>query len=265
MQKKILKVDNIVVDSHCHLTKINKNVHETIQRAEEHGVKFMLTICAEKSDAQKIREITRKYSNVFGSFGIHPEYAEKELLSVEEIIDFAKSINAIAIGETGLDYFYDASDRKKQKQSFKNHILAASKLNIPVIIHSREAEDDTIAILEEMKKICEFKAILHCYSSKHYLAEYAVKNNIYVSASGIITFNKTESIRETFKLIPKDLLLVETDSPFLAPTPFRGKECEPAMTTLTVDILAKLHNTTAEKMAKITTQNFRTLFKNVIK
>jgi TatD DNase family protein len=244
---------------------IKQNLDEVIAKSVEHGVKYMLTICTEMADVEKIKPIVKKYDNVFCSFGIHPHEAEKDFLTVDEIIHFTQSMGAVAIGETGLDYFYDYSDRQKQKQSFKNHIIAAAKTNLPLIIHTRDAEDDTIAILDEMRAKHDFKAVFHCFSSNIKLAEYAVKNGIYMSASGILTFNKSENVRDAFKIIPKNLLLAETDAPFLAPIPFRGKECEPAMITLTVERLAQLHNTTAEQMAKITTQNFKTLFKGLIK
>lgn len=263
--KSFLKVENMVIDSHCHLNMIKQNLDSVVKNAEDNGVKYMLTICTELSDIDDIKHIVKKYPNVFCSCGIHPHAAEKELLSVEEIVQFAKSMHAIAIGETGLDYFYDYSDRKTQKQSFKNHIIAAAKLKLPLIIHTRDAEDDTMQILDEMAKQYDFKAIFHCFSSSLKLAEYAVKNGIYMSASGILTFNKSENVREAFRLVPKNLLLVETDAPFLAPVPFRGKECEPVMTNHTLQVLADLHHTKLEDMAKVTTQNFRTLFKHVIK
>ncbi|HAG53549.1 MAG TPA: hypothetical protein DCL21_07170 [Alphaproteobacteria bacterium] len=255
----------MVVDSHCHLNKIKQDLDTVIKNAEENGVKYMLTICTELADVDEIKPIVKKYKNVFCSFGIHPHSVENEMLSVEQIMQFAKSANAIAIGETGLDYFYDYADRKSQKESFKNHIIAASKLNLPVIIHTREAEDDTILVLDEMRKLYDFKAIFHCFSSDVRLAEYAVKNDIYMSASGILTFNKSQGVRDSFKIVPKNLLLVETDAPFLAPVPFRGKECEPVMTNNTLQTLADLHHTPTEDMARITTENFRRLFKHCIK
>ena len=264
MNKKILKINSTVIDSHCHLEKIKLESSSVIENAINHGVAFMLTICTELADVDKINQLTKKHKNVFATFGIHPDYSKTELLSPEDIMNYAKSMKAIGIGETGLDYHYNADSKGPQKKSFKNHIIAASKLNIPLIIHSRKAEEDTIAILEEMKQQYDFKAILHCYSSNIKLAKYAIENNIYLSASGILTFNKSLEIQEIFKNTPKNLLLVETDAPFLAPVPFRGKECEPAMITSTIQKLAELHKTSAEKMAEITTQNFKTLFKNVI-
>ena len=263
--KSFLKVENMVVDSHCHLNMIKQDLDTVMRNAQENGLMHMLTICTQLSDMETIKPIVKKYNNVSCTFGIHPHEAEQELLTVEQIMQFAKSMNAVGIGETGLDYFYDHSDRKMQKQSFKNHIIAASKLNLPIVIHTRDAEDDTMAILDEMRKDYDFKAIFHCFSSDISLAEYAVKHDIYMSASGILTFNKSENVREAFRIIPKHLLLVETDAPFLAPVPFRGKECEPVMTNHTLQCLADLHHVNVEDMAKQTTQNFRTLFKNVIK
>lgn len=263
--KSFLKVENMVVDSHCHLNMVKQDLDTVINNAKNNGVAYMLTICTQLADVDDIKKITKKYNNVMCTFGIHPHEAEKELLTVEQIIQFAKSMNAVAIGETGLDYFYDHSDRKLQKQSFKNHIIAASKLDLPIVIHTREAESDTMAILDEMRSQYDFKAIFHCFSSSQELAEYAVKNGIFMSASGILTFNKSENVREAFRIVPKDLLLVETDAPFLAPVPFRGKECEPVMTNHTLQVLADLHHTPIEEMAKRTTENFRRLFKNAIK
>lgn len=264
--KSFIKTKNMVVDSHCHLDMIKEDLDTVIATAKEHGVQHMMTICTELVEVDKIKQIVKKYPNfVSCSFGIHPSETKVDNLSVEEIVSFAKSMNAVAIGETGLDYFYDSSDRKIQKQSFKNHIMAAAKLNLPVIIHTRDAEDDTIAVLDEMKKNYDFKAIFHCFSSSKKLAEYAVKNGIYMSASGILTFKKSEEVRESFKMVPKDLLLVETDAPFLAPVPFRGKECSPVMTNNTLQVLADLHACKIEDMAKITTENFRRLVKGAIK
>jgi len=261
MEKKILKIETPVIDSHCHLDAMKQNIDDVIENAKNHGVSTILTICTELADIEKIKPILKKHKNVFTSFGIHPEFAETDVLSADDIISYAKSTNAIGIGEVGLEYFNADSSKKSQKENFKNHIIAASKLNLPLIIHSRQAEDDTIAILEEMKAKYRFKAILHCYSSDKKLADYAIKNDIYISASGIITFNKSEELREVFKTVPKNLLLVETDAPFLAPVPFRGKECEPAMVNHTLQTLAELQGISAEKMAKITTDNFNRLFK----
>jgi len=263
--KSFLKTENMVIDSHCHLNKIKQDLDTVLKNAKDNGVKYMLTICTELADVDEIKAITKKYNNVLCTFGIHPHEAENELLSVEQIMQFAKSMSAVAIGETGLDYFYDHSDRKQQKQSFKNHIIAASKLGLPLVVHTRDAEDDTIAILDEMRKQYDFKTIFHCFSSDIRLAEYAVKNDIYLSASGILTFKKSENVRDSFRLVPKNLLLVETDAPFLAPVPFRGKECEPVMTNNTLQTLADIHHTPVEDMARITTENFRRLFKNCIK
>lgn len=262
--KNYIKVENMVIDSHCHLNMIKENLDDVVKRAEENGVKYMLTICTELADVDDIKHIVKKYPNVFCTFGIHPHEAEKELLTAEQIIQLAKSMNAVAIGETGLDYFYDHSDRKKQKESFKNHIIAASQLNLPLVVHTREAEVDTMQIIDEMRKQYDFDVIFHCFSSSIELAEYAVKNDIYMSASGILTFNKSDDVREAFRIVPKHLLLVETDAPFLAPVPFRGKECTPVMTNHTLQVLADLHQTKLEDMAKQTTQNFRTLFKHII-
>ncbi|MCP4355355.1 MAG: TatD family hydrolase [Proteobacteria bacterium] len=264
MDKNFLKINSTVIDSHCHLDMIKLDSSAVIENALNHGVDFMVTICTELADVEKIVSLSKKYKNVFVTFGIHPEHAETEMLSPEDIISYAESMKAIGIGETGLDYHYNPASKQAQEESFKNHIIAASKLNIPLIIHSREAEDETIAILEEMKKQYDFKTVLHCFSSNIKLAEFAIQNDMYISASGIVTFNKSEKIQKIFKKVPKNLLLVETDAPFLAPVPFRGKECEPAMVTQTVQKLAELHNISTEEMAEITTQNFKTLFKNII-
>lgn len=260
--KSFLKVNNKVVDSHCHLNMIKDDLDTVINNAKTHGLQFMLTICTELSDVDDIKKIVKKYPNdVACSFGIHPHEAEKELLSVEQIVAFATSMNAVAIGETGLDYYYDHSDRETQKQSFRNHIIAASKMNLPLIIHTREAEDDTMLILTEMRKSYDFTAIFHCFSSSVELAKYAINNDIYLSASGILTFKNAESVREAFTIAPKHLLLVETDSPFLAPIPFRGKPCQPVMTNHVLAQLAELQKTPIEEMAKITTNNFYSIVK----
>lgn len=182
------------------------------------------------------------------------------MLSVNDIVSHASRPRVIGIGETGLDYFYNHAPREKQIISFKNHLAAARQLNLPVIIHTRDAEEDTMHVLDEALAEGPLKLLFHCFSSSEVLARYAVEKGIYLSASGIITFNKAEEVRQGFALAPLHLLLVETDAPYLAPTPHRGKENHPAYTHLVAQKLAELKGLSTTEVAQATTHNFFTLF-----
>lgn len=252
----------MLVDSHCHLDdeRLYPNVDAILQRADAAGIKVLQTICTERKDFPVISALADMYPNVYCSFGIHPHHADKDIVEESEILEAAQHPKVIGIGETGLDYFYENAPRQEQIDSFKKHIRAARKLDLPVIIHSRDADDDTIAIMDEMREEGPYKALFHCFSSSPKLAEYGVKNDVSFSASGIITFKKSDELREIFKGIPEDLILVETDAPYLAPVPMRGKTCEPAFTAHTAQHLADIREVSLEHLAKVTTKNFFTLF-----
>ncbi len=256
----------MLVDSHCHLDdeKLLPEIESILQRADEAGIKVMQTICTQRKDFPIIKDLAESHSNIYCSFGIHPHSAADDIVDEAEIIEAAQHPKVIGIGETGLDYFYENSPRQEQIDSFKKHIRAARKLDLPVIIHSRDADDDTIAIMDEMREEGAYKALFHCFSSSKRLADYGVKNGVYMSASGIITFKKSQELRDIFKEVPEDLLLVETDAPYLAPEPLRGKVCEPAFTAHTARRLADIREITLEHLASVTTANFFKLFNKAV-
>ncbi len=254
----------MIVDSHCHLND-NKfkdtDIASIIQNAKDAGVEVMQTICCKKSEFADIHNIAMHHDAVYCSFGIHPHHAGEEPLTYDEIIEAGKQAKVIGIGETGLDYYYNNAPKEEQIQSFKMHIRAAKQLDLPVIIHTRDAEEDTMHVLDEMfAELGAFKALFHCFSSSYELAEYAIKKGIYLSASGIISFKNTDHIQQAFKDAPLDKILIETDAPYLAPVPHRGKRNEPAFTKNVADKLAEIRGVSTEDITKSTTDNFFQLF-----
>jgi TatD DNase family protein len=255
----------ILVDSHCHLNYAldkGEDIAELIKRSDENHVKYMQTIGTTRDDFKIIQPLAEKYENVFCSYGIHPHNAgEGGLITADEIREGCALNKVIGIGETGLDYFYDNAPREDQWKSFVTHLEVARELDMPVIIHTRDAEEDTMSILKEAMQEGQSKILLHCFSSKLPLAEFAVEHGLYMSASGIITFGaNAEEVRQGFMLCPMDKLLVETDAPYLAPKPYRGKTNEPAYTLHTAEKLADMKSVSLEEMAKATTDNFFMLF-----
>jgi len=252
----------MIVDSHCHLDdeRFADDLPDVLKRAEEAGIAYMQTICTKKADFEVIHKLALSHDNIFCSYGIHPHHADTDVVDEAEIIKHAKLDKVIGIGETGLDYYYDNSDRAAQQLSFRRHLAAAQDVDLPVIIHTRDAEADTMSILDDARKAGKNRLLFHCFSSSVELARYAVDHDIYVSASGILTFKKADELREAFKIVPPELLLVETDAPYLAPVPLRGKRCEPAYTAHTAAFLADLKGMSVEDLADITTRNFFSLF-----
>lgn len=251
-----------LVDSHCHLDdeRLYGEVDAVLQRADAAGVKVLQTICTQRKDFPVISALSETYPNLYCSFGIHPHHADTDVVDEAEIITAAQHPKVIGIGETGLDYFYENAPKAEQIESFKRHIRAARTLGLPVIIHSRDADDDTIAIMDDLRQEGAYKALFHCFSSTAKLAQYGVEKGVYFSASGIITFKKSNELRDIFKSIPEELLLVETDAPYLAPEPMRGKTCEPAYTAHTAQRLADIRGVTVQQLASATTANFFKLF-----
>lgn len=253
----------VIVDSHCHLDdeRLLPDVAGVLARAREAGVKYMQSICTTRKDFPIIHKLAQENKGLWCSYGIHPHHADDDVASYDELIEKGSLPRVIGIGETGLDYFYDHSAREMQRESFRTHIRAARALDLPVIIHTRDADEDTMAIMDEMRAEGPYRALFHCFSSTPALADYAVRHGIYVSASGIITFGKkAEEVREGFRRVPLELLMVETDAPYLAPTPHRGKTCEPAFTVFTAQCLADLKQVPLTTLAEATTNNFFKLF-----
>ena len=254
----------MIIDSHCHLEyePMGSNLGEVIERAHNNNVKYLLSISTTNESYLRILEIVDKYKNVYGTYGIHPhETKDYKDLSDKDII---KKINLnkkiIGIGETGLDFYYDYSDRSTQKKVFIEHIKAAQTLNLPLIVHTRSAEEDTYQILKSEKKNKDFKVLIHCFTGSELFAHKLVDLGCYISASGVVTFKKSEKLANTFLSLPNDKILVETDSPYLSPEPLRGKPNEPSHIIHTVNFLSKIKNINPDEFAKITTSNFFKLF-----
>lgn len=249
-----------LTDSHCHLDYPDTNIDEAVQEAEQAGVTRLLTVSVKLSDPSPVF-LSEKYPNVFASVGVHPEYAaeEEEGTTVEALCRASQHPKVIGFGETGLDYHYNSDTKEAQKRLFRIHLKAAKKTGLPVIIHTRDAEEDTLEILKS-EASPSLKGVLHCFSSRAFLATEALKLGFYVSASGIITFGKAEELRQTFKEIPLERLLVETDSPYLSPVPFRGKTNRPSHVVKTAEKLAEIKGISVEELSEITTRNFLTLF-----
>ena len=253
----------MIVDSHCHLDfpELYADLDGVIARAKNAGVERMLTICTSVASIPKVLAIADKYPEVYAAIGIHPHRVEEHgVLPVEQIVSWTEHPKVIGIGETGLDYHYDKSPRDMQRASFANHIEAARQTGLPFITHTRNADADTSAIIEEMCGDGQAAGLLHCFSSGRALAENAVTNGLYISFSGILTFRNSQDIRDTAKIVPQDRLLVETDAPFLAPVPKRGKTNEPAFTAYTAGVLAETCGIGSDQMNEVTTDNFFNLF-----
>jgi TatD DNase family protein len=257
---------SLIVDSHCHLDYdgLHENLPAVLQRAEEAGVGLVLTISSRVKHIDKILSIARAYENVFCTVGTHPHNAHEELdVTIADLVQLSQHPKVVGLGEAGLDYFYDNSPREAQMQGFRKHIAAARESGLPLVIHTREAEDDTARVLEEEMVKGTFKAVLHCFTSQQWLAERGVALGLYVSFSGILTYKTADNLRETAKALPADRILVETDAPFLAPIPFRGKSNEPAFVAKTLEMLAQTRGQSRNEMAEITSANFFRLFDKV--
>ncbi len=256
----------MLVDSHCHLDYLERDgrLDDAIARARTAGVGLMLTIGTRLDAFDKVRAIAERHDDVYCTVGVHPHEAENEAeVEIDRLLDAARHPKVVGIGETGLDYYYDKSPRDIQRRLFRIHIRAARASGLPVIVHTREADDDTVAILAEEMAEGAFRGLIHCFSTSRELAENSVEMGLYVSMSGILTFDNTDTIRATARDLPLDRLLVETDSPYLAPVPRRGKRNEPAFVVHTAAKLAEIRGITAEELAQATTENFFTLFSKI--
>ena len=251
-----------MIDSHCHLDHepLYQNLNEVILRSKNAGITKLLTICTNLDSFENIKKIINLDPIIYGTFGIHPHDADKNLISKDKIIENSKFSNKIiGIGETGLDFYYNNSDKKNQIKSFINHIEACSDLKKPLIVHSRNAENETFDILNEYNNT-GIKILMHCFTGSQNFAKKLLDLNSYFSASGIITFKNSSELRDAFAYIPNDKIIVETDSPFLAPMPMRGKKNEPSFIKYTLEKLAEIKLLTPEEIDKITTKNFNTIF-----
>ena len=253
----------MLVDSHCHLDfpDFAEDRDGVVARALAAGVGTMVTISTRVRRFDQIRAIAEAYPQIFCSVGTHPHNAAEEIdVTAAELVSLAKHPRVVAIGEAGLDYFYDRYPRDAQAQGFRTHIAAARETGLPLVIHARDADDDIASILEEETGKGAFPFVLQCFSSGRRLAERGVALGGYVSFSGILTFRKSDELRDIARGVPRDRLLVETDAPFLAPMPHRGKTNEPAFVAYTAAVLAETIGVTPDEIARITTDNFFRLF-----
>jgi TatD DNase family protein len=251
-----------LVDSHCHLDYLARDgdLAGVLARARNAGVGTMLTIGTKLREFDGVCAIAEAHADVVCSVGIHPHEAQNEDADIERIVALARHPKVVAIGETGLDYFYDKSPRALQQANFRVHLAAAQHAGLPVIVHARDADDDTAAMLGEAARAGPLTGVLHCFTSTPRLAQAALELGLYISISGIVTFKNAEALRETVRTIPLERLLVETDSPYLAPVPVRGKSCEPAFIVHTAARLAELKGVSAPVLAAATSANFFRLF-----
>ena len=251
-----------MIDSHCHLDHepLYDNITEVISRSKETGITKLLTICTTLDSFEKIKEIVEKDKMIYGTYGIHPHETKNNYVDKIMIVEAVKKNNKIiGIGETGLDFFYNHSNKEKQISSFKAHIEASIELNMPIIIHSRSAEKETFDILNSYKNT-NLKILMHCFTGSLEFSKKLQTLNAFFSASGIITFKNSIDLQNTFKTISLEKLLIETDSPFLAPIPMRGKKNEPSFIKYTLEKLSTLKKISVEQMSKLTTDNFNKLF-----
>lgn len=253
----------MLVDSHCHLDfpDFECELDAIVERAEAAGVGAMLTISTHVRRFERIRAVAERFENVCCSVGTHPHYAAQERdVTLAEILDLAGYRKTVAIGEAGLDYHYERSPIPDQEHGFRLHIAAARETGLPLVIHSRDADEHTGRILKEEMEKGPFRAVLHCFTGGRALAMLGIELGLYVSFSGVLTFNKSEDLRATAAEIPLDRLLVETDAPYLAPVPKRGKRNEPAFVTHTAGVLAQVKGVSEDEIARLTTENFFRLF-----
>ena len=258
----------MLVDSHCHLDfpDFQDELDAVVGRARDAGVGRMVTISTRVRRQNELLAIAERFPDVFCSVGTHPHHAHEELdIGTAELVERARHPKVVAIGEAGLDYHYENSPRDAQERGFRAHIAAARETGLPLVIHAREADDDVAGILREEMAKGAFPAVLHCFTGSRELAFAGIELGLYVSFTGILTYKKTDALRAIARDLPPDRILVETDSPYLAPGKYRGKRCEPAYVVETAKLLAEVRGVTPEEIARQTTENFFRLFRKVPK
>ena len=251
-----------MIDSHCHLDRepIYSSLDKVLLRSKNVGIVKLLTICTSDENFKVVLELVDKDSMIYGTYGIHPHEADNFILQKNDIVQKLQvHSKIIGVGETGLDFYYNNSKEELQIESFENHIRASIETKLPLIVHSRNAETQTFQLLNKYKNE-NLKILMHCFTGSPQFAEKLLVMNSYFSASGIITFKNSNNLQNTFKNIPNDRLLIETDSPFLAPEPHRGKKNEPSFILSTLEKLSKLKNLSTKSLSDITTSNFNRLF-----
>ncbi|PTQ10233.1 LuxR family transcriptional regulator [Sphingomonas oleivorans] len=253
----------MLVDSHCHLNYAGlvEDQASVLARARASGVTTMLNISTREREWGDVIATAEREPDVWATVGIHPHEADAHPeVDMARLVAAASHPRVIGIGETGLDYYYDHSDRERQQASFRAHIAAARETGLPLIVHTREAEEDTAAILREEMEKGHYKGVIHCFTASADFAEKALELGFYISISGIVTFKNARDLQATAATLPSDRLLIETDAPFLAPVPHRGKSCEPAFVADTARFLSGLRGQTSEELAAETASNFFNLF-----
>jgi len=256
----------MLVDSHCHLDfpDFKDELDGVVERARAAGIGRIVTISTRVRRQADLLAISERFPDVFCSVGTHPHHAHEELdIGASELAERTRHPKVVAIGEAGLDYHYDNSPRAAQEQGFRAHIAAARETGLPLVIHAREADDDVARILREESQKGAFPAVLHCFTGGRDLAFAGIELGLYVSFTGILTYKKTDDLRAIARDLPADRIMVETDSPYLAPGKFRGKRCEPAYVTETARVLAETRGVAADDIARQTTENFFRLFSKV--
>jgi TatD DNase family protein len=260
------KSDEMLIDSHCHLDfpDFAAELDAVVARARAAGIGRMVTISTRVARRAEQLAITERFPEVYCSVGTHPHYAHEELdVSAADLVACTRAAKVVALGEAGLDYHYDNSPREAQERGFRSHIAAARETGLPLVIHSRDADDDTARILEEETWKGAFPAVLHCFTGGRELARRAVALGHFISFTGILTFKNSEALRAIAAELPADRILVETDAPYLAPSRFRGKRNEPAYVVETAKVLAESRGVSLEEIAQQTTANFFRLFSKV--
>ena len=258
--------ENFLVDSHCHLDfpDLNSELDDVVARARDAGIGRIVTISTRMKRHDQVRAIAERFDDVFCSVGTHPHYAHEELdIGASELVKLTQHPRVVAIGEAGLDYYRNNSPRDAPEQGFRAHIAAARETGLPLVIHSRDADDDMARILEEESGKGAFPAILHCFTGGRDLAMRALALGHYVSFTGILTFKASDALRAIAAELPADRILVETDAPYLAPGPYRGKRNEPAYVVETAKVLAQTRGVSLEEITRQTTDNFFRLFSKV--
>jgi TatD DNase family protein len=256
----------MLVDSHCHLDfpDFAEELDAVVDRARQAGVRRMVTICTRVSQFDRVLAVAERFDDVVCTVGVHPHEAAVETdADTRRLVEIARHPKVVGIGESGLDYFYQHSPRDRQQASFRAHIAAARETGLPLVVHARDADDDMASILAEEMDRGRFTGVLHCFSSSRQLADKAVDLGLYISLSGIVTFKKADELRDTAKAVPLDRLLVETDSPYLAPIPMRGKRNEPAFVAHTAAKVAELRAMETGQFVARTGENFFRLFSRV--
>jgi TatD DNase family protein len=257
----------MLIDSHCHLDfpSLIEDLDGVMERAATAGVGRMVTICTKLSEFDRVRGLAERHQRVYCSVGIHPhEAAAEKAVTAEELVALARHPKVVGIGESGLDFYYNASPREAQERQFRTHIAAARASGLPLIVHARDADAEMAAILREETERGAFGGVMHCFSSGPALAEAALRLGFYLSLSGILTFKNAEGLREIAAKAPLDRLLLETDAPYLAPVPLRGKRNEPAFVRHTAERLAEIKGLELAEVARRTTANFDRLFAKAV-